>query len=118
MCSKPPYENECVETSAEAKFRSKGTSRRRGTGGGGTFGADWELCMKWKFVLHDEQICACMGTLIIISGEICQFAFASLQRGRQYQTGAVVMWAAAGPNEVVSFPGHQNGSFTVQALHD
>lgn len=87
-------------------------------GGGGRFGADWELCMKWKFGRRDEQICACMGTLIIISGEICQFAFASLQRGRQYQMGAVVMWLAAGPNEVVSFPGHQNGSFTVQALHD
>lgn len=30
VCSKPPYENEGVETSAEAKFRSKGTSCRRG----------------------------------------------------------------------------------------
>lgn len=112
MCSKPPYENECVETSAEAKFRSKGTSCRTGRGGG-RFGADWELCMKWKFVHCDEQICACVG-MLIISGEICQFAFASLHRGRRYQVGAVVMWLPAGPNEVVSFPGHQNGSFTVQ----
>ena len=31
--------------------------------------------MKWKFVQCDEQICVCMGTLIIISGEICQFIF-------------------------------------------
>lgn len=34
VCSKPPYENECVETSAEAKFRSKGTPCRRGREGG------------------------------------------------------------------------------------
>lgn len=33
-CSKLPYENECVETSAGAKFRSKGTSCRRGREGG------------------------------------------------------------------------------------
>lgn len=31
--------------------------------------------MKWKFVQCDEQICVCMGMLIIISGEICQFIF-------------------------------------------
>lgn len=74
--------------------------------------------MKWKFGRRDEQICACMGTLIIISGEILSICFCLLQRGRQYQMGAVVMWPAAGPNEVVSFPGHQNGSFTVQALPD
>lgn len=29
-----------------------------------------------------------------------------------------VMWLPAGPNEVVSFPGHQNGSSTVQAQRD
>lgn len=32
--------------------------------------------MKWKFVQCDEEICVCMGMLIIIiSGEICQFIF-------------------------------------------
>lgn len=31
--------------------------------------------MKWKFVQYDEKICVCMGMLIIISGEICQFIF-------------------------------------------
>lgn len=31
--------------------------------------------MKWKFAQCDEQICVCMGMLIIISGEICQFIF-------------------------------------------
>lgn len=37
--------------------------------------------MKWKFVQCDEQICECMGMLIIISGEICQFIFPfTLQR--------------------------------------
>lgn len=106
MCSKPPYENECVATSAEAKFRSKGTSCRRGRGGGG--GAVWGRLG----VVHEMEV-ACVG-MLIISGEICQFAFASLHRGRRYQAGAVVMWLPAGPNGVVSFPGHQNGSFTVQ----
>lgn len=66
---------------------------QEGEGGGETetetgWGAG-ELCMKWKFARRAEQICACMGMLIIISGEICQFAFASLHRGRQYQMGAV-----------------------------
>lgn len=78
VCSKPPYENDCVHLT-EAKFRSKATPGRRGMQGGGRgwFGADWELCMKWKFVLCDEQICERMGMLIIIiSGEICQFIFA------------------------------------------
>lgn len=67
VCSKPPYENECVETSAEAKFRSKGASRRKGREGGGgrrgRFGAHGELCMKWKFVRCAEQICACRGNV-------------------------------------------------------
>lgn len=65
------------KTSTEAKFRSKATPGRRGKEGGGRswFGADWELCMKWKFVQFDEKICVCMGMLIIISGEICQFMF-------------------------------------------
>lgn len=72
-----------------------GGERGGGEGRRGRFGADWELCVKWKFARCDEQICACMGMLIIISGEICQFAFASLQRGRRYQVGAVVAssWA-------------------------
>lgn len=65
------------KTSTEAKFRSKepragGVQRKRRRA---TFGADWELCMKWKFLQCDEQICVCMGMLIIISGEICQFIF-------------------------------------------
>lgn len=49
----------------------------KGEGGGrrGRFGAHGELCMKWKFAQCTEQICACMGMLIIISGEISQFAF-------------------------------------------
>lgn len=29
-----------------------------------------------------------------------------------------MMWLPAGPNEVVSFPGHRNGSFTVRAQRD
>lgn len=67
------------KTSTEAKFRSKATAGRRETEGRGRgrgwLGAGWELCMKWKFVQCDEQICVCMGMLIIISGEICQFIF-------------------------------------------
>lgn len=95
----------------------------RGAGGGerrgrGRFGAHGELCMKWKFARCAEQICACMGMLIIMSGEICQFAFASLHRGHQSPMGAVDLWLPAGPNEVVSFPGHQNGSFTVHVQRD
>lgn len=31
--------------------------------------------MKWKFVHCDEQISECMGMLIILNGEICQFIF-------------------------------------------
>lgn len=43
--------------------------------GGCWFGADWELCIRWKFVQFDVQMCQCMGISIIISREICQFIF-------------------------------------------
>lgn len=77
-----------------------------GGGDGGRrprFGAHGDLCIKRKSARCIEQICPCMGMVIIISGEICQFAFASLRGGRPYQTGAADSWLPAGPNEVCFF---------------
>lgn len=77
VCSKPPYENDCVHLLLRPNLdqRQPQAGGEHREGGGVGLGADWELCMKWKFVQCDEQICECMGMLIIISGEICQFIF-------------------------------------------
>lgn len=91
--------------------------------GRGETGAVWGA----RGVVHEMEVCAMRWTNLCMHGNVnnnkwgnLSICFCLLTSRTSIPNGScwLVMWLPAGPNEVVSFPGHQNGTFTVQAQRD